>query len=74
MSTLEDFVKQSIGKQYKINPVKLLRRRNENDNSEQIKDSKTYFCSELVATAYKRVGILDKDIAASKYWPGDFST
>jgi hypothetical protein len=38
-----------------------------------IKNDKTFFCSELVATALKRCGLLDPEKAASKYWPGDFS-
>ena len=34
---------------------------------------KSFFCSELVAAAYKRIGLLDPYKAASTYWPGDFS-
>ncbi len=74
ISTLEDFVKQTIGKRFKINATKILRKKCESDTAEVIKDDKTYFCSELVASAYKRLGLLDKDLAASKYWPGDFSS
>eukprot|EP00347_Sterkiella_histriomuscorum_P001620 403371331 len=70
---LEDFMKQSIGKRFKINAAKLLRQKCDSDNSQIIKDDKGYFCSELVASAYKRLGILDQERAASKYWPGDFS-
>ena len=39
-----------------------------------IKKDKSFFCSELVATAFKRLKILDSERAASKYWPGDFSS
>ncbi len=70
---LEDFIRQTLGKPFKINPIKLLRATNENDHSHKIKDSKSFFCSELVATAYKRLGLLDHQRAASKYWPGEFS-
>jgi uncharacterized protein YycO len=38
-----------------------------------LKSDKTFFCSELLATAYKRCGVLSEGVAASKYWPGDFS-
>ena len=41
---------------------------------EKLEADKSFFCSELVASAYKRIGILDPDKAASSYWPGDFST
>jgi hypothetical protein len=32
-----------------------------------------YFCSELVAAFYKRLGLLPESVSASKYWPGSFS-
>ncbi len=59
VESLEDFVRQTIGKPFKINATKLFRKKNESDNAEKIKQDKSFFCSELVATAYKRVGILD---------------
>ena len=71
--TIEDFVKQSVGKKFKVNPSKLLRKKCDSDTNNIIKDDKTYFCSELVASAFKRLGILDSELAASKYWPGHFS-
>lgn len=71
---LEDFIKQTIGKPFKLNPTKLLRNTNEGDRKDKIKENKGFFCSELVATGYKRLGLLDPTIAASKYWPGDFSS
>jgi hypothetical protein len=58
-------VKQSIGKKFRISPRKMIRSKNSDDLDDVIKSNKTYFCSELAATAYKRCGILDKDIAAS---------
>ena len=36
-------------------------------------DMRTSFCSQLVAGAYKRLGLLPADRAASSYFPGDFS-
>ena len=32
-----------------------------------------FFCSELVACAYKFMNLLPKKKASSKYWPGTFS-
>lgn len=51
-----------------------MRSKNTEDLDQKIRNDRTFFCSELVATAYKRCGILDKDIAASQYWPGEFSS
>lgn len=33
-------------------------------------ENKTFFCSELVAAAYKVLGILPNEVAASQYYPG----
>lgn len=72
MQRLERFIKTVIGMKYKLNPTKIFRRKCEND-AENIHGEKTYFCSELVASAYKCMGILPKEISASQYWPGSFS-
>ena len=50
-----------------------MRKTNDQDSAEKIRDNKSFFCSELVATAYKRLGLLEKEKAASQYWPGEFS-
>ena len=42
---------------YKLNPSKIFRRKYEKD-AQDINKDKTYFCSELVASAYKCLGIL----------------
>ena len=34
------------------------------------KNRKGYFCSELVAAAYKSLGLIDTRISCSQYWPG----
>ena len=72
MQKLEQFIKTVIGKKYKLNATKILRKKYDKD-SENINDDKSYFCSELVASAYKCLGLLPKDISASQYWPGNFS-
>lgn len=35
--------------------------------------NRTFFCSELVAAAYKRLGLLPKNVSSTQYWPGSFS-
>ncbi len=73
MEKLEEFIKTVIGMKYKLNPSKIFRKRYEND-AENIKENKTYFCSELVASAYKCIGLLDKQVSATQYWPGNFAS
>ena len=53
------------GKKYKINPVKICRRRSKRDASDNIKATKSYFCSELVGSALKRVGLLAPNVSAT---------
>lgn len=66
---LLDFVSKVHGQEYGIGPRKLLRRRSL-DGAER----RTYFCSELVAAAYKHMGILSKELSSSQYMPGHFSS
>lgn len=69
MMKLEEFVKKVEGKKFKISPVKLLQR----SSRELPGEEDSFFCSELVASAYKAMGLINQDIPASAYWPGDFS-
>jgi hypothetical protein len=57
-----------------VNPVRLLTKYSLTDSIENLRDDKSFFCSELVASAYKCLGLLPKKIASSHYWPGSFST
>jgi hypothetical protein len=36
-------------------------------------EKSTFFCSELVAASYKRLGLLPAKVSASQYWPGAFA-
>ena len=49
---------------YRLNPAKILRKRFEND-AENISEDKSYFCSELIASAYKCLGLLPKEVSAT---------
>jgi hypothetical protein len=61
-----DSCKQTVvGKKYKLNPIKIFRRKSRHDASHNIKEEKSYFCSELVASAYKRMGLIDSETSAS---------
>lgn len=43
------------------------------NEEEKSHDTRTFFCSELVAAAYKRLGLLPQSISAAHYWPGAFA-
>jgi len=77
---LMNFLKNNMGKKYELSLSKILFRKKslikiENistkKNTKTKNDSKTgFFCSELVAAAYKELGLLDSQISATTYWPG----
>lgn len=69
LTQLEEFIRSVYGKKYRISPSKLI----SNKIDKNPKDRTGFFCSELVATAYKTIGILPEKPPANKYWPGDFS-
>jgi hypothetical protein len=55
---LEEFIKVLKNKRYSLAATKLLRKHCSNDSDANIKEDKTYFCSELVASIYKNLGLL----------------
>ncbi len=73
LQSLEKFLKAVKGKQYSLKLGKFVKRNDLNDFDENIKEDKTFFCSELVASIYKNLGLLPRERAASNYWPVDFS-
>jgi hypothetical protein len=62
---LEEFIKVARNKRYSLAASKLLRKKCKNDSDMNIKEDKTYFCSELAASIYKNLGLLPPDISAS---------
>ena len=44
---------------------------NENKpGNKYVEENRTFFCSELIAKAYKVMGILDPNTASASYFPG----
>eukprot|EP01017_Pseudomicrothorax_dubius_P016314 TRINITY_DN1850_c0_g1_i8.p1 TRINITY_DN1850_c0_g1~~TRINITY_DN1850_c0_g1_i8.p1 ORF type:complete len:269 (-),score=51.52 TRINITY_DN1850_c0_g1_i8:111-917(-) len=70
---LENFVNNAYGKAYQISAQKLVNTMSIIAKNESF-EGRTFFCSELVAAAYKRVGLLPAEISSTQYWPGSFST
>ena len=75
MQRLEKFLNFAIGKKYNFTASKLFTKKvpikNTSDRvsdielEQEIVNSKGFFCSELVASAYKCLGLLPREIAAS---------
>lgn len=68
IKNLENFVMKVDGKKFGIGPGKFIGKQNEVEPGEE----NTFFCSELVASAYKAMGVFPSDLKSSTIWPADF--
>lgn len=69
---LARFARTAIGSPYGINPIKLGRRGTITVDS--AKDNKrSYFCSELVAAVYRRIGLIETSKSCARFYPADFA-
>jgi hypothetical protein len=59
-----------IGSKYKMSAFKLIKRFSDEELAE---GPHNFFCSELIARAYKQVGLLHPEKASNSYWPVDFT-
>ena len=72
-------MKEVLGQKYGLNVRKLKRRQTvqyKGDQSDRklIDERRTFFCSELVAKAFKVLGIVkNSNVSCSRFMPGDFS-
>lgn len=69
-NALATFIEEVKGRPYKMNILELwraLRTSNSRDNLN------TIFCSQLVAAAYQRMGLLSEETASNNYLPVDFA-
>jgi len=72
---LEIFLKEAVGHKYGLSTSKLLYSRPSLKPKEAtyIEDGRTFFCSELIAKAYKSLGISNDDRSSSSFFPSTFS-
>ena len=71
---MDDFLLKTKDKNYAL-PVSIICCPNKKvfEEKNDWKNSKGFFCSQLVAAAYLNMGILDYDRCSLKYFPGSFS-
>ena len=71
VSVLKKFLESVEGKSYSISADKLLKTKTKRVLDEE---ERTFFCSELVAKAFKTLEILeDDDISCTQFYPHHFS-
>lgn len=66
-SSFDRFVTETQGKKFGFSARKVISKNKKKPGQED-----DYFCSELIAAAYKSVGLLPNECDPSKVWPGDF--
>lgn len=65
---------QVVGNPFRLSLAKLQLQHSGNDFVNEIPKDQGFFCSELIACLYKRLGLLGPKKPASHYRPGSFST
>jgi hypothetical protein len=65
--------KELRGKPYEKSKIELLKAVYDGPLGNNKEDLSSIFCSELVAEAYQRLGLLPESIPSNEYTPGDFS-
>ncbi len=73
LKSLDTFVKNSKGRKYKITTRKLMKKKCKTDYGEEVDEKRNFFCSELVASAFKLMGLLPTNVSSTQYWPGSFA-
>ena len=70
MAALSAFVKEVNGRPYKTSPLQLVRAWAQTTETE---DMSSLFCSQLIAAAYRSMGLLRSDVIADNFMPADFA-
>lgn len=71
---LENFMKTTMGNSYNISIEKMMRRQTMHPGRSTVEEDRDFFCSELVAKAFKIAGIMqDDEKSCTQYMPGSFS-
>lgn len=71
---LNDFRHEVSGRPYEKHTIELLKAAYDGIFGENKEDLSSLFCSELVAEAYQRMGILSESQPSNEYTPKDFSS
>lgn len=71
---LNDFRHEVSGRPYEKDKIELLKSAYEGIFGANKEDLSSLFCSELVAEAYQRMGLLTEKMSSNEYTPKDFSS
>lgn len=65
--------RELAGKEYEKNTIELIKAAYDGPLGRNSEDLSSLFCSELVAEAYQRLGLLSEEKPSNEYTPSDFS-
>ncbi len=74
VKNLMEFRKQMTGKPYEEDMIELIKAAYDGPFGHNEEDLSSLFCSELVAEAYQRLGLLSEKKPSNEYTPADFSS
>lgn len=73
LESLMKLRKELSGKKYEQNIIELIKAAYDGPFGHNNEDLSSIFCSELVAEAYQRLGLLTEEKSSNEYTPADFS-
>lgn len=73
MTSLSQLRREVKGREYQKDEVELIKAAYDGPFGENTEDLRSLFCSELVAEAYQRMGLLSEEPPSNEYTPKEFS-
>lgn len=73
IQSLMDFRKEIAGRPYEEDKIELIKSAYDGPFGGNAENLSSLFCSEMVAEAYQRMGLLSEGIPSNEYTPADFS-
>lgn len=70
---LNNFRHEISGRPYETNKIELLKAAYDGLFGDNKEDLSSLFCSELIAEAYQKMGLLTEKLPSNEYIPKDFS-
>jgi hypothetical protein len=74
LADLEAFRQEMLGRPYEKNEAQMIRATRKGPLRNRVEDLSSVFCSELIAAAYQRMGLLDRSKLSNNFTPADFTT
>ena len=73
VGTLRETREEFKGRKYETSEIELIKAAYDGPFGRNTEDLRSLFCSELVAEAYQRMGLLSEEKPANEYTPADFT-